>query len=173
MLAGAILLLGTGAIMLRASPSFAGALTGDTINGSLQFCTLGSGGNQFTSPSGTAPVVFDWTDGANIDTAAFSDSQLTVQNQVLDVACGWGMTFQDLNAPFATLELVSSDFSGLTFDLTDGIISLSWTGSSEQQTFTAVFNVEVAEPSSLLMTGAGLLGVTLIRRRRQERRTER
>src|SRR6478609_4375366 len=116
LLAGASFVLGLGAMTLTASPSFAGSLTGHTINGSLQFCTLGSGDNQFSPPTGTAPVTFDWTDGANVDTATFSDSQLTVRNQVIDVACGWGMTFQDVTAPFATLELVSSDFSGLTFD---------------------------------------------------------
>ena len=166
LLAGLAILSGFAGALLPQSPSLAGTLAGDTIQGSLQFCSLGSGGNVFAPASGTAPLVFDYIEGANIDTAIFSATQLTVQDQVDDFACGWGMRFTNTTTPFQLLNLVFSDFSpGLTFDLTDGIISISWTGASGPQTFTAVFDVVVPEPVSLLLFGVGLAGITLVRRK--------
>ena len=151
------------------SPSRAASLTGDSINGALTFCSLAGSGNNFTPTSVFAPGEFDFADGANIDSAVFSDSTLTVTDQVLDVACGWGMTFTDTTTPFSTLILLGSTFSpDLTFDVTDGVISLQWDGSGDQQTYTAVFSVEPApEPASMTLFGFGLAGIGLIRQRRR------
>jgi len=155
-----------------ATPSRAASLSGDTINGSLTFCALNNGSNNFTADSIVAPDQFGWTDGANIDTAVFSGTTLTVSDQVLDVACGWGMTFSDTTTPFPALTLVSSNFApDLSYSLTYGVIALQWGGSSDQQTFTAVFNIDgtlaTPEPPALALFGVGLAGVGLIRQRRR------
>jgi hypothetical protein len=155
-----------------ASPSWAASLSGDTIAGSLTFCALNNGANNFTVDSIVAPDQFGWTDGANIDTAVFSGTTLTVSDQVLDVACGWGMTFSDTTTQFPALTLVSSNFSpDLSYSLTGGVIALQWGGSSDQQTFTAVFNIDgtvaTPEPSALALLSVGVAGACLIRQRRR------
>ena len=148
---------------MGASPSRAASLSGDTIDGNLNFCTLGNGGNVFPTPSGTAPISFEYADGSNDDIATFTSTTLTVEDQVSDIACGWGMSFYDETTPFPSLTLISSNFSpDLTYDLIDGVISLNWDGASGPADFVAVFNIDgvlpMPEPGSLAMFGVGLAG---------------
>jgi hypothetical protein len=120
------LVSGIACASLCASPSRAASLTGDTINGTLNFCTLGNGGNVFTSPSGAAPLTFEYADGSNDDTATFSATTLTIEDQVTDSARGWGMSFTDATTVFPSLTLISSNFApDLTFDFTGGVIHIS------------------------------------------------
>ncbi|HSV16682.1 MAG TPA: hypothetical protein VLI90_20625, partial [Tepidisphaeraceae bacterium] len=70
MAAGLALLAG---MLCTAPRAEAAALTGDTITGTLTFCKLGASGNNFTPVSIVAPDTFSWTDGANVDSAVFSD----------------------------------------------------------------------------------------------------
>jgi hypothetical protein len=173
-----VLVSGLAAVAFGSSPSRAASLTGDTINGVLNFCTLGNGGNTFTPSSGQAPHAFQFTDGSNTDTATFSATDLTVEANVSDFACGWGMSFTDATTPFPGLSLVSSNFSpDLTFQRTgDGTIDISWAGTpgaldsiSDPGDFTAVFNfdavVDAPEPASIALFIVGLAGVGLIRQR--------
>lgn len=162
-------------ISFGSSPSRAATLTGDTIDGTLNFCTLGHGGNVFPTPSGAAPFTFAYADGSNVDTATFSATQLTIEDQVSDTACGWGMSFFDETTPFPSLTLISSNFSpDLTFELVDGTINISWDGATGPADFTAVFNIdgELPEPGSLALLGVALVGVGLIRRPRRPARGE-
>jgi hypothetical protein len=165
---------------LATSPSHAATLTGDTITGTLNFCTLGNGGNQFTADSGAAPVTFihdDGIGGANTDTASFDATSLTVQDIVHDdsTACGWGMQFTDTTTPFPLLALVSTSFSpDLSYDLTGGVITINWSGTDTPGTYTAVFNIDgetsgaaVPEPGSLATFGIGIAGMGLLRQRRR------
>jgi hypothetical protein len=169
---------GLAAVAFGSSPSRAASLTGDTINGALNFCTLGNGGNNFTPSTGQAPHAFQFTDGSNTDTATFLATGLTVEANVSDFACGWGMSFTDATTPFPGLSLVSSSFSpDLTVQLTGaGTIDISWAGTPGAQDsvfspgdFTAVFTfnsvADVPEPGSFALFGLGLAVVGLIRRR--------
>ncbi len=163
-------------VSLGASPSRAASLTGDTIDGNLNFCTLGNGGNVFPTPSGTAPITFEHADGSNDDIATFTATTLTVEDQVSDVACGWGMSFYDETTLFPSLTLISSNFSpDLTYDLTGGVISLNWDGASGPADFVAVFNIDgvlpMPEPEPLAIFGVALGGVGMIRRRRSFQRS--
>jgi hypothetical protein len=142
-------------------------LTGDNITGNLNFCTLGSPGNQFTPTSGTAPTEFEFADGSNIDTAIFTANQLTIEDQITDFACGWGMSFTDTTHAFTYLTLVSDNFSpDITYNLSGGTISINWGGNTGPADFTAVFDlVPMPEPVSLALFGVGLTGMGLLRRR--------
>ena len=164
--------LALASVLAGVSPSRAASLAGDTIDGNLNFCTLGNGGNVFPMPAGTAPVTFDYADGSNHDIATFTATRLTIEDQVSDVACGWGMNFYDQTTVFPSLTLISSNFSpDLTYDLTDGVISIRWDGAEGAADFVAVFNVDgvlpTPEPGYLALFGVGLAGVGLIRQRRR------
>jgi PEP-CTERM motif len=160
--------------VLMPSQPRAASLTGDTITGTLNFCSLNGGGNAFSSDSGTAPMTFihdEGIDGANTDTAAFDATTLTVRDVVSTDACGWGMQFTDTTTAFPSLTLISSNFSPeLTYDLTNGAITISWEGTETPGTYTAVFNIDgdlaVPEPGTLATFGVGLTGIGFIRRRR-------
>ncbi len=167
--AAAAVVLMVGSAMI--APAHAGSLTGDTINGSLTFCSLAGVGNVFTPTSGQAPVTFQYVDGSNTDTATFTGSQLKVEDQVVDMACGWGMTFNDATTPFSSIILVSDNFSpDLTYTLgPDGTISLEWAGvDSGPADYTAVFALEgVMEPATVPLLLVGLVGLGLARLRRR------
>jgi hypothetical protein len=172
-LVGAALVSGLACVTLGASGSRAASLAGDTINGTLNFCALGNGGNVFSPASGTAPLSFQYVDGSNTDTATFSATTLTVEDQVSDRACGWGMSFTDTSTPFSSLTLISSNFSpDLTFDFTGGVIDISWAGiAAGPADFIAVFAINgvlpTPEPGSLAVFGVALAGVGLIRQWRR------
>jgi hypothetical protein len=142
--------------------------TGQTITGTLAFGPNGAFGGQYWSPNTiVAPGTFTYTDYANTDTAAFTDTTLTITDHVNSGANGWKMTFTDAALPFTLLTEVSSNFApGITFSDVAGIIEVDWLGTGTGGvTYTAVFNVApVPEPGTLAIFGLGLAGLGLIRR---------
>ncbi|MBS0504430.1 MAG: PEP-CTERM sorting domain-containing protein [Proteobacteria bacterium] len=162
------------------------ALLGRQVNGTIQFGANptnyydpangfvpggfgNSGGQPVTIAAGTE---FGFQDGANMDTADFSDTQLTIRDVVFSNAANWKQTFTLVGSPgFASISLVNDAFvPGLTYSLNNGVIEINWAGTNAANDFTAVFNVTagnaVPEPASwaLMISGFGLAGAALRRR---------
>ena len=149
--------------------------TGLGVTGTLAFGPNGANGGQvWPTPAAVigAGIEYNYADGATIDTADFSATQLTIRDQVIAGANGWEMTFATPGS-FTGLALVSSNFGpALTFSLTAGKIVLDWVGTdSFPHDFRAVFNVETApaipEPETYALMLAGLSIVGFMARRRR------
>jgi hypothetical protein len=176
-----------GLLMLACSTAHAG-LIGSQVTGNLQFD--GNPNNYFDPANGFVPagflntagttvtiaepqIEFGYRDGANQDTANFTDSQLVISDQAFGNFFDnpVHMTFTD--SSFAGLTLVSSNFpGGISFSLSGNTITFDWGGGPVSAgTYTAVFNVAtpVPEPSTFALFGTviglGLGG--LVWRRRQ------
>ena len=145
------------------------------MTGTLAFGANGAFGGQFWSPQAAvigAGIEYSFADGANIDTADFSATQLTIRDQVLTDATGWEMTFATPGS-FTSLSLVSSSFvPGLTFSLSAGKVVVDWLGTGTgPHDFVAVFNVGTApavpepETYALMLAGLGIVGFMARRRR--------
>lgn len=165
-------LLLAGLTVLMGAGSAHATSIGDTIQGTLSFGPNGArGGQSFASPTIVAPGTFTYTDPANTDSAAFSDgTTFTITDVVTNESNGFGMTFKDLTNAFTSVKLVSSTFSpGLTSSIANGVISVGWTGTTVNNTYTAVFSVGntavTPEPSSLVLLGMGMAGIAAVRRR--------
>ncbi len=143
----------------------------DPVNGGVPAGFGNSSGQPVTIGAITE---FGYQDGANRDTADFSNTQLTIRDEVFTSAAPWQQTFTLVGGPaFSSLNLVSDAFiPGLTFSLNAGTIQLNWAGTNGPNDFTAVFDVGagavVPEPASwaLMIGGFGLMGAALRRRTR-------
>jgi PEP-CTERM motif len=181
------LLAGMFVLMAMASPAKAD-LIGTSVTGSLQFGATGTP-NYFDPANGFVPAgflntagptvvisptstEFGFSDGANIDTADFTGTALTVTDNVLAGATNWIMTFTD--TAFTGLNLVQGTDTftngGVTGALSGDKITLDWAGTFATGLMTTTFTLNpgtttaTPEPSSFLMLGVGLLGLVAIGR---------
>jgi hypothetical protein len=174
--------LALGAVISPASAQ----LLGTTVTGSLKF---GANPTNFFDPAngGVPPgfsntasptvviaepaVEFGYQDGANRDTANFTNTQLIVTDDVFSSASNWTMQFTD-NAFTSIVEVVDSfPTGGVTAVLVGNQITLTWAGTFTPGSFRAVYDVSAAaavpEPGSLaLLVGSGVVGLLKLRRRK-------
>lgn len=166
------------------------SLLGVQVNGSLTFGSNTT--NYFLPANGFVPagygntagqpvtignpiIEFGFDDGANLDTADFTATQLIVRDLVQTAGGNnsWQMTFTSLTpGAFGGLSLVTSSFNpGLTFGLAADTITINWAGGTFQANtdYTAVFDLAsgaVPEPATwaMMISGFGLIGATMRRR---------
>ncbi len=178
------------AVLCAATASFAD-LAGSSVKGSLLFqfdatnyfdpangyVPTGYGNaSSFTVTIDAATPTFGFSDGANMISAAFTGSMLTItQTNMCCGAGGWQMIFADPSfTGFAKKPGDTFTFGGLmsSYDTSKQTFTVSWQGDPGQSwKYSASFSVPVLhaptpEPSSLLLLGSGstlLAGV--IRRR--------
>lgn len=169
------------------------ALNGVEVNGSLQF--NGIPVNYYDSSNGFVPagygnsggqpvtigagIEFGFIDGANQDTADFTDTQLFISDALFGLgAAPWEMSFTSLTAgAFGGLSLVSDGFNpGLNYGLLGDTITINWAGtdSFDVVTYDAVFDITAAsgvpEPATwaMMLLGFGAIGFAMRRRNRRE-----
>ena len=176
--------------MLAASGAADAQLAGNQVNGSV---TFNGGTTNFFDPanhfvpagygnSTGLPVTIgsetEFAIGAtqNLDTADFSDTQLTITDNVLSTGsnAAFEMQFTSLTPGlFEILTLDSNNFTGLTYGLSGDTITIDWTGGAVEQgqVFQAVFNLipgAVPEPSTwaTMLLGFAAVGIAIRHKRR-------
>ena len=166
----AIAALGIGACIAQANATVidgilnfggGGANYYDPIRG---FVPAGAGNHG--GPSITVPSFFAFADPADLLTATFTSTSLTIEDIVL-VEQTFSNQFFTADTPgfFSNLKLQSNSFPGeFVYSLTGDTLSVNWIGSSVPVDATAVFSFgsPVPEASTWAMMALGFAGLSLI-----------
>jgi hypothetical protein len=167
------------------------AMGATTITGSIYF-NGGFASNGYNPTNGGVPAgygnetsntvivgsnsEFGFQDDYNRDTADFTNTTLTLEDQVLSVgASSWQQTFTASTPDFFQgLTLASSTFSSLTYSVSGDTLTVNWPGEygTVPADFTATFDFTGApEPEDwiLMISGLGIAGLMLRHARRRRR----
>ncbi len=181
----------TSALMLFALSGTAQAgLLGTTMAGTLNPFYPLQGGNDWDGPltgsaSPTTAIVgagveydYDYF-GIYQHTADFTDTGLSISStltQALAVgALGFEMTFQSAEFIGATINTLSSSYTGLTASLIDDLLTLSWpSGAGGPYNYVAEYSFDfedgsggtpVPSPAPLALLGLGLVCLRMVKQR--------
>ncbi|MEO8099350.1 MAG: PEP-CTERM sorting domain-containing protein [Acidobacteriota bacterium] len=160
----------TGTLNFGANPLNYFNSTNAFVPGGCQNSGLGSATVTIVNPT----TEFCFADGANIDSANFTDTTLAISDQVLGGAgaANWVMTFTFAPGLVTGVTENTDNFpnaGGVTAGFASNVLTLTWAGTGTPGTFNATYTLTsgVPEPSSALLLGGGLLAMaTLVRKRR-------
>jgi hypothetical protein len=183
-----------GAALSTLISAHATSLVGTSVTGQVQYD--GSGPNYFDPALGFVPagvlnvggttvaisasaIEFGVADGANVQTADFTVSQLIITDVSSSLAVDFRMTFKNSAFVGATLSEASDTFlnGGATASLSGDTITVNVPGFERVGTFSAVFNIALPSASvpeggmTISMLGLGLAGLIAKSRRTQYKRT--
>jgi hypothetical protein len=174
-------------LILCASAAQASPFLGTSVTGVLNF----GGGvtNYFNSSNGFVPagcqnsglgsatvtivdptVEFCFADGANTDSAQFTDTTITLTDLSVGGGTFWTMTFTDVAFGTAGLEEVSDNFpnGGVTLTRFGNQLIFSQPAFGVGGNFSATYRVNgtIPEPMTLTLFGSGLAALAARRRKK-------
>jgi hypothetical protein len=130
---------------------------------------FGNSGGSITVPIGSG-IEFGFSDGANLDTADFTGSTLTITDQsFVGSSTGYTMTFTD---PAFTGFIAVDNELGLLYTFSDHTLTLTFPAGNIKGTESSAFEftsiTPIPEPGTLALMATGLLGAAgLIHRKRR------
>ena len=145
-----------------------------TIDGGLFFGGDTGGPNAYDPATIPVPGAFRFEDSANLDTAAFTSTRLSLADKTFGNARNWAQVFTASTAGFFDgIELVSNSFpnGGVSFRVSGDTLTVTWPGTKTPGTAVADFTFgggggAVPEPSTWALIVIAFLCLAGLRARR-------
>ena len=144
----------------------------DSDNGFVPGGCLNSGTGSTTVTIADPNVEFCFNDGANIDRAQFTDTMITLTDEVLGAAgaLDWTQMFTDAAFVGLTFVEIGDNFpnGGVNLVHAGNQLTFTWAGTGAPGNFAATYEVAaIPEPMTLALLGVGLgaLGARARRKR--------